>query len=72
MSQDKDKLALFDMDIDILERNVLVVVRLIGFINVFKFDHSGFSCRRAALAVMVTVIHIIEYHDCRARSSDRK
>ena len=29
MSQDKDKLALFDMDIDILERNVLVVVRLV-------------------------------------------
>ena len=41
MAQDKDELAFLDMDIDIFQRYVFVVVRLVGFGDMFKFDHLG-------------------------------
>ena len=44
MAEDKDELALVNMDVDVLQRDVLIVVGLVGFIY-----HSGFSCRGVAL-----------------------
>ena len=62
MAEDKDKLALVNMNVDVLQRDVLIVVGLVGFIYMFKIDHSGVLLPWFGFAVMVTVIHIIEYH----------
>ena len=43
MAEDKDELALVNMDVDVLQRDVLIVVGLVGFIYMFKIDNSGFS-----------------------------
>ena len=49
MAEDKDELALVNMDVDVLQCDVLIVVGLLGFLYMFKIDHSGFSCRGVAL-----------------------
>ena len=62
MAEDKDELALVNMDVDVLQRDVLIVVGLVGFIYMFKNRSFGVLLPWFGFAVMVTVIHIIEYH----------
>ena len=39
VAKDKDKFSLLDMDVDVLQRNIFIVVGLIGFIYMLKIDH---------------------------------
>ena len=41
MAQNKDKFTFINMNIDILQRNVFIVVCFVGFIDVFKVNHRG-------------------------------
>ena len=40
MPQHKDELAFVNLDVDIFQRNVFIVLRLVDFGNMFKFDHG--------------------------------